>query len=358
MAMLKRAILILFVRLDVGGIETYFAKLSHQLATHRRVIVFSLTRYKDAGLVASFDERVLILNINDLFKFLESVRGGVDIIATGRNTLLFGLLLRLIFPNKSALRLGVYSQYELIERSRGYFALIYKFAYSIVGAKNIFFCTQGLKDRMVQLDAKFLESDVVPLSVSLPTFFRYQANEVGAIKLVTIGRFVGFKKYLQVLPGLVAELSARGLDVCLEIYGYGPLEDSLKQAVVDLNVSSKIRFMGKLDPGLIDEAVQNCDIFIGSGSVLLEVASRGIPSVVCIDENSSATSPGFLHELPLYFTSEERPFAVMTSMPQMVERYSLMSVDERRAFCRASFEYCVPYYPGNVAGALLNSFQS
>jgi glycosyltransferase involved in cell wall biosynthesis len=355
-ARMKRPLALLFVKLDLGGIETYFAKLSHTLVKEREVLVCALRNKRHLGLMAMFHPSVRIISPMGLVGLI-LLRGklGVDLLATGRNTALWAGLLEFL-SSHVRVRMGVYSQYELSERSKGLLRPAYTWVYRRLGPERIFFCTQGLKDKQAGLDERYIVSRVVPLTVSVPTFCKYHTTCVGKVKLVTVGRFVDFKRYLWVLPGVVAELGAVGIQAELDIYGYGPLEESLMACIQQSPAAGSIFIKGKINPLDIDGALLDADLFIGSGSMLLEAASRGVPSIVCIDGNREPTSPGYLHELPLNYTSEERSDVTMIMMTCLVLRYVNLDGASRNSFFRNSFEYCKHYEAKRVGASLLNMF--
>ncbi len=346
----------LFVKLDLGGIETYFAKLSHTLVKEREIMVCALRNDRHIGLMAMFHPSVRILSPTELAGLI-MLRGklGVDLLATGRNTALWAVLLEFL-SSHVRVRLGVYSQYELIERSEGVLRPVYAWVYRRLGPGRTFFCTQGLKDKQAGLDECYSASPVVPLTVSVPTFCKHDTSCGLRVKLVTVGRFVDFKRYLWVLPGVVAELGAFGIQAELDIYGYGPLENSLRVCIKQSPAAGSIFIKGKINPQDIDEALLDADLFIGSGSMLLEAASRGVPSIVCIDGCREPTSPGYLHELPLNFTSEERSDVTMIKMSSLVRKYVNLDIAGRNSFFRDSFEYCKHYEAGHVVASLLKIF--
>jgi glycosyltransferase involved in cell wall biosynthesis len=352
----KRPLALLFVKLDLGGIETYFAKLSHTLVQERKVLVCSLKQKRHQSLMAMFHPSVQVVSpIALAWLVVRRGKRGIDLLATGRNTALWAGLLEFL-SSHVRVRLGVYSQYELSERSEGALRRAYAWVYRRLGPGRIFFCTQGLKDKQAGLDGQYAVSPVVPLTVSVPAFCKHHAACAARVKLVTVGRFVDFKRYLWVLPGVVAELEAVGIQAELDIYGYGPLEESLRACIQQSPAAVRISIKGKINPQDIDRALLDADLFIGSGSMLLEAASRGVPSIVCIDSNREPTSPGYLHESPLNFTSEERSGVPMMMMSGLVQRYLNMDARGRNSFFRDSFEYCKHYDAERVGASLLNIF--
>lgn len=348
-----RPLIVILIKPDLGGIETYFAKISTALASHRSVIVTYLLGSPHPGLLGLFDARTVFVSPRKLFSLRRLCPAGADILATGRNALLFGMLLKVLLRSPVNMRMGVYSQYEMVERARGLLWPLYRISFNHLGAEQTFFCTTGLKNIQTRHDVRYRASPIVPLAVSVPSRCAQAHVATGRFKITTIGRFVEFKKYLFLLPEIAAELAGNGVFVEIDIHGYGPEEGRLRTLIEHHEVADRVRILGKLDPRLIDQTLDLTDIFIGSGSVLLEAASRGVPSLVCIDSNGEATSPGFIHDLPLFYTSEEREGARMHSITQLIVEFARLSQSQQNTIRRQSFEYCLPYYPDNVANQIL-----
>ena len=123
------------------------------------------------------------------------------------------------------------------------------------------------------------------------------ATSVARVRIVSVGRLVAFKGYNRYAPEIIAKLRSDGLDVTWDIWGYGPDESIISEAIEALGVSSSVRLRGSLDHSRFDEIVSGYDVFIGMGTAVLEAAKTETPTLVAV-ENTSDRCYGFLYETP------------------------------------------------------------
>lgn len=120
---------------------------------------------------------------------------------------------------------------------------------------------------------------------------------VARVRIVSVGRLVPFKSYNRHAPAIVAKLRSDGLDVTWDIWGYGPDESIISEAIESLGVSSSVRLLGSIDHSQFDETVSGYDVFIGMGTAVLEAGKTETPTLVAV-ENTSDRCYGFLYETP------------------------------------------------------------
>ncbi len=103
-----------------------------------------------------------------------------------------------------------------------------------------------------------------------------------AIALINVGSLSPGKGQDEIIR-LVPELIARGMDVCLILVGTGPSRPALEQLAENLDVTSKVHFLGLRKD--ISEVLSAGDIFVltsateGMPGVLIEAGMAGLPSV-------------------------------------------------------------------------------
>jgi len=87
------------------------------------------------------------------------------------------------------------------------------------------------------------------------------------------------------IAGLIKAISLLSENYYLVIIGKGELEDSLKSLVENLEVKSKIIFMGEIAPSKIPTHLKAADVFVrpsfseGLGNSFLEAMAAGIPVI-------------------------------------------------------------------------------
>jgi glycosyltransferase involved in cell wall biosynthesis len=103
--------------------------------------------------------------------------------------------------------------------------------------------------------------------------------------MITVGRLVA-RKAVDQLVKMVSRLDNKKLN--LLIIGSGPQENSLKQLARELNIESRIHFLGHTSEEDKFEILRMADIYVstsqheGFGIVYLEAMACGLP-VVCYD---------------------------------------------------------------------------
>lgn len=116
-----------------------------------------------------------------------------------------------------------------------------------------------------------------------PIIAKVQTSSVR--KVIFAGRLVKLKR-VDYLIRAVADLRSQGHKVDLDIFGDGPLKDTLVCLMNDLGLSECVTFRGfELDSNVI---YSNADCLVlpsefeGFGNVIVEAAAYGVPSVACL----------------------------------------------------------------------------
>lgn len=159
-------------------------------------------------------------------------------------------------------------------------------------------CSQELHDRARKINPN-IHIEVIPWGADPNIFkpledktairdkYQWPQNEV---IISTLGRMVYKKGFDQLLP-IAKALSEEKEPFKIVIGGSGPLEDSLKQQAVDLNVQKIVSFPGRIPWDEVPEFLAASDIFVlpsrrdeagnldGLPTVLLEAMACGIPCV-------------------------------------------------------------------------------
>lgn len=108
----------------------------------------------------------------------------------------------------------------------------------------------------------------------------------GPLRLVFGGRLIAMKG-VDDLPKIAAALVRLGVDFQLEIFGSGPLQDSLSRQIVKLGLTERVRLAGVLDfqTGWVPHLRHHADLFLcphpqgDPSSTYPEVMSCGVPVV-------------------------------------------------------------------------------
>lgn len=142
-----------------------------------------------------------------------------------------------------------------------------------------------------------VEDSAKPVSME-----RHQAK---TLRLVSVGRLVPFKTYNFHMLDMVAELVKKGVPVSYDIYGDGPCETQLQEKITRLALSNIVNLKGRLNYSQFAEIVSSYDIFIGSGTAIVEAASLGTCAIVGIENVAQPVSYGFIADLPGFSYNED-----------------------------------------------------
>ncbi|WP_157952125.1 MULTISPECIES: hypothetical protein [Pseudomonas] len=182
------------------------------------------------------------------------------------------------------------------------------------------------------------------------------------LNLGSVGRLVDFKSYNLWMLDVVNELRRLGLTVRYDIYGYGPTEETIADKIRDLHLEDIVFLRGSLDYSEFSKIVSEFDIFVGSGTALVEAAGLGVPSIIGIENSNEATTYGFLSEIPGFSYNEDGLYPKRSAVDILVDFSSYNEVDKlilSEAHVKKaemfSVDTCVENFEQVKPSAMLNS---
>jgi teichuronic acid biosynthesis glycosyltransferase TuaC len=119
-----------------------------------------------------------------------------------------------------------------------------------------------------------------------PARFSPGENEEERPVILSVGNLIPSKGHALLLRAF-AGLLERYPDASCEIIGDGPERSHLRALAAELNISEKVRFLGRQSRTQVAEAMRRCTIFAlpssyeGLGCVYLEAMSAGKPAIAC-----------------------------------------------------------------------------
>ena len=229
-------ILFLIGQLGIGGIETYVVRICEQLAKDGNDIsVWIVKNSVDQGLLSRLKLSKIDVKILSRFNSLGAVfyrnRFPKDelskfdlIVSTGSTTLLVAM--RIFSKSKREFRIvqGIFSQFEHVHTVNLYRNRVINDLFTKLCPQNVFFCTNGCREAHSDFFAKDLSnSKILPLLIDLSKFNQSESQKVihekipelnnQRIKILSVGRFVDFKKYNSYMPLVIQNLLNSGIDV-------------------------------------------------------------------------------------------------------------------------------------------------
>ena len=290
--------------------------LRKELANHAHII--DLWSYlRDNGRVARGLLGVFApLNMRRLLDALDPF--GPHLHAMG----IFGLVIGMrLAAAREDLRLsvGVYHQNEFLYRDRSeYLPRNARAMFAALEPSNIIFFNESSRGNYADHFGhdKLLASPVLPIGIELdqPPVPRGEPSQ----RIVSVGNLMAFKTYNKHIIRIVASLSPSFPTLHYDIYGTGPCEEKLRGLVADLGVADRVTFHGSLDYDQFRATVAACDLFVGSGTALLEAAAIGRPALVGIESMEIPQTYGFLSDISGFSYNEDDPRRPKSAMRGLV----------------------------------------
>lgn len=237
----------------------------------------------------------------------------------------FGLILgtRLASAQRDwKLTVGVYHQNEFLFRAPPFYLAYQAFAlFQSVPAENVIFFNEFSRDNYRRHFGNdgYCRSALLPIGVSIDQ----QPEPLPASprqRIVSIGNLEAFKAYNRHMIEVVAMLADKYPALQYDIYGQGPSAQSLASLARDLGIADRVTLHGTLDYSRMRETVAQADLFVGSGTALVEAAAVGRPALIGIESIEQPETYGFLFDAKGFSYNENMPCEPKVPMIELVDR--------------------------------------
>lgn len=148
------------------------------------------------------------------------------------------------------------------------------------------------------------------------------------LSIGSVGRLVDFKTYNLWMLDVVNELRNLGITVSYNIYGDGPIRDAVADKIRSLNLDDIVFLRGNFDYSEFSNIVSDFDVFVGSGTALIEAAGLGVPSIVGIESSNEALTYGFLSEIPGFSYNEDNLYPKKDVLKVLVDFNSSQDLEK------------------------------
>jgi 1,2-diacylglycerol 3-alpha-glucosyltransferase len=234
----------------------------------------------------------------------------------------FGLILgRRLINDRDDFRLtvGVYHQNEFLFRGfNNYFGRKVIQIFKDMPTENIIFYNEyTIENYRKFFNRNYSTSCLLPIGVFISGNCFPRAPEA-KYKIISIGNLERFKTYNRHIIGVVAAMKLRFPEIAYEIYGDGPERKPLEIFARSMGVADRVVFHGALDYSKFYDAVRECDLFVGSGTALIEAASVNRPAMIGIESIDSAETYGFLSDARGFSYNENIPDTIKYPMLELV----------------------------------------
>ncbi|MDR5907490.1 glycosyltransferase [Franzmannia qiaohouensis] len=360
--------LIIYSALRMGGIETFFVRLArerYRQGLHTKVLLLANDNESDPELLAQMEDVADIYRFNDLFhqfpilkhrfklfspmknnNVLRVLEGVTQVhVSNAENALLADRLIN-IANACIPITVGVYHSLEFSwgGKSLPHFENINrKFVLQHLPDANLMCFAESTKEFMQRKhslpikNAKVFRLGVV--SGSTPTLLNDGASssKVGyreQLKICTVGRLVEFKSYNLWMLDVVKELVDMGLPVVFDIYGEGPLSDEVYSKIQKLGIDNAVKMMGTFEYSKFNDVVREYDLFVGSGTAIIQASFCGVPSIIGIESIPEPVSYGFFSDFSEYEYHHPTLNFPKKSVVDIIANYYQLDVAHKHAIAK------------------------
>ena len=348
--------LFIYGALPVGGIETFFmrmAKERHRLGLHTSILLLSLPYESDPELLNEMKKYANVLFPDDIFlnfgKFtrrlpllvpvkkraLERALKSVDQIhaSDGMHALL-GYRLSNMLNKNITITVGFYHYIKFLwggDNVAWHEKVNRRFIFDFLPEESLLLFSEGNRQLYIKHKRKKLtDANTFRLGVIDKKNIKASGEVNLPIKIVAIGRLVDFKTYNFYMIKVLKNLKTKGFNVQFDIYGDGPLKAQIADEINKAGLSDSIHLKGTLDYLKFDETVSNYNLFIGSGTAIIQAAALGLPSIVGVENVIEAETYGYFSDVNQYEYNLKGLDLEMISVEAIIEDYINMNTQQRK----------------------------
>lgn len=361
--------LFIYGTLSVGGIETFFVRMAkerNKIGLPTSILLLSKPEASDKELLNEmrqnaevfFSEDVFLFGsvfsrkfpllspvkkkvLNDLFKRVDQIH-----VFDGMHALL-GYRLSKLADKNIPITVGFYHYIKYLwggDRVAHFEKLNRKFVFEYLPQEALMMFSEGNR----QLYAKhknmsFDQAQTFRLGVVDKKKVKLSGKLNASLKIVAVGRLVEFKTYNFYMLDVLNSLKAKGIPVRFDIYGDGPLKGQLQEKIDKLDLNELVCLKGTLKYSRFDSVVSQYDLFIGSGTAIIQAASLGVPSIVGVENVVQPKTYGYFSDVHQYEYNLKGLSLPLISVEKMIEDYFTMNESERYQLKKAHLDAIEPF---------------
>lgn len=347
--------LYIYGALTVGGIETFFVRMAKErakLGLVTYILLLSKKQQSNQELLNEMEKYATILFPEDIFsnipwlslKFpllspvklevVKNIINNVDQIHIyhGMHAQLGYHLCQLAGKNLP-ITIGFYHYIQYLwggENTAWHEKINRKFIFNYLPEQSLLFFSEGTRDLYSEhKKLKFEKSNTFRLGVIDKKQVKFSGEQLKPLKIVAVGRLVEFKTYNFYMIDVISDLLKKGVDIQFDIYGDGPLKQQIQQKIKAAGLEDKIILKGTLDYSKFDETVTNYDLFIGSGTAVIQAAALGIASIVGVENTLKPQTYGYFCDVFQYEYNLKGLDIPLIAVDEMIKSYIALSDDSR-----------------------------
>jgi hypothetical protein len=355
-----KTVLFIYRGLQVGGIETFYCRLAENydrtkynfrflfLCERHHCDVELLARLERSAEVSFYSDylvahsrriaRKLPVPLKILIKpcssRMEALVLAVDLVHATEG---LGILLaQQLYKNsnkKVSVNLGFYHQKEF-SWGKGsvlpYFERVNRSALAGLSNNSLAFFNEGVADTVCEETGRNVaDTNVFPLGVDIvQSNDKHKFSEGKKINIVSIGRLTNFKTYNLWMIDVVADLVAKGYEVTYDVYGRGDIEAEVTERV--RASGAPVSLKGTLKYSEFSRVVTKYDLFVGSGTAIIEASALGVPAIIGIESISEPKTYGYFSDIT-GFTYNELGLALpLMDVGKLIEEFVSLSEEQKQ----------------------------
>ncbi|MDQ1228603.1 glycosyltransferase family 4 protein [Sphingomonas sp. SORGH_AS_0879] len=248
---------------------------------------------------------------------------------------------------------GIYHQNEFLYRAHHFFAAELLALFRRLPSENLVFFNEVSRDNYVRFHDRpdYRSSpllpigiDVAPLPAGLPPREGY--------RIVSVGNLERFKTYNRHIIAIMPELLSEFPDLQYDIYGEGNQREALRAQAQMLGIGDRVRLHGRVAYDRLGSIWDGADLFVGSGTALIEAAAAGLPAMVGVESIEEPLSYGFLSDISGFSYNELGADLPLRPMADLV-RAAFADRDQRRAIATACADKAQEFSVAHTAAGLI-----
>lgn len=202
-----------------------------------------------------------------------------------------------------------------------------RFVFDYLPQQSLLFFSKGNRDLYIKHKKNnFIDANTFRLGVVDKKEVEISGKLNKPLKIVAIGRFVEFKTYNIYMIDVVNSLVMKGYKVQFDIFGDGPLKQHMQDKIQCLGMTECVHLKGVLDYSKFDETVMQYDLFIGSGTAIIQSSALGVPSIVGVENVLEPKTYGYFSDVSDYEYNLKGLHLPLIPVENLIEK--LINVDE------------------------------
>jgi glycosyltransferase involved in cell wall biosynthesis len=352
--MSSRSILLIWWSLGIGGIETFFLRLVEERARKNlktKILLFSSKKFSNQNIIKQISKHCEVFFLDRIFTFPEISKviallsplkkSEIKIllkdveqihVACGYHALFANRIVR-FSKIKPAITVGFYHSLEFLwggERIPYYEKVNRHFVLEFLPKKNLLLFSAELLQLYQKAGFHLRGAQTFRIGVihgiNVNQHKVYTKDPI--LKIVSVGRLVEFKTYNIWMLDVVAELKKK-TKVIYDIYGDGPIRAEIEKKIKDLDLSDSVKVRGLIEYKDFHKTIICYDIFVGSGTSIIEASSFGLCCIVGIESIRVPLSYDFFDKSYMFEYNILLKNKTLIPVQELIEEFLSKSIAEK-----------------------------